>query len=137
MKKTPTRPDATPKRTGTRKAGSKNDVDLEDELTPAQMRELERRVRDANDTTRYLLVSVLGPRFVLYYDVASDSYLWNEARRATLFKRRKAALAIKRLLPDGVRIVPCKVDRRGEVVRSSITLPARRTHSTRARKRAT
>ena len=35
-------------------------------LTRAQMRELDRRMKDLDDRTRYLLVSVFGPRFVLY-----------------------------------------------------------------------
>jgi hypothetical protein len=33
------------------------------------MRELDRRMKDLDDRTRYLLVSVFSPRFVLYYQV--------------------------------------------------------------------
>src|SRR5712692_5922567 len=38
---------------------------IDDELTPAQIRELDRRLAEHRDPTRYLLVSQLTPRFVL------------------------------------------------------------------------
>jgi hypothetical protein len=60
------------------------------------MRELDGRVKDLDDTTRYLLLSAFGPRFALYYNVSSDTYGMNEPVHATLFKRRAAALAMKR-----------------------------------------
>jgi len=108
-----------------RKQAALKVLDPTDPLPPSQLRELERRMRDATDPTRYLVVSVLGPRFVLYYDVGGDSWLVNDARGATLFKRRAAALAIKRILRDGVRVTPCRVDRRGQIIRRSIeTAPA-------------
>jgi hypothetical protein len=75
---------------------------------------------DLDDRTRYLLVSTIGPRFVLYYQVTSDTYIMNEPALATLFKRRQAALAIKRLLTKSVRIVECRVDRKGRLIKSSI-----------------
>jgi hypothetical protein len=85
---------------------------VDDELTPAQVRELRRRMVDLDDTARYLLVSQMGPRFALYYNVSDDVYVMNDPRGATLFKRRKAALAVKVLLGGGsIRILRCKSKR--------------------------
>ena len=95
------------------------------------MRELDRRVKDLDDRTRYLLVSTFSPRFALYYNVAEDTYAMNEPVYATLFKRRAAALAIKRLLGGGVEIAPCRVDRRGRLVLKSVALRGRRQRRTR------
>ena len=43
-------------------------------LSPAQIRELERRVRDSRDPIRYMLVSEFSRRFILYYNVSDDVY---------------------------------------------------------------
>lgn len=96
-----------------------------DELTPAQVKELERRVADVRDRRRFLLVSVMTPRHVLYYDVAEDAYAVNEPTAGTLFKRHRAAAAIVRVLRGKVAIAPCRVDRRGRLVRRSVVLPPR------------
>ncbi len=77
------------------------------ELTPAQIRELDRRLADSDDSTRYLLVSTFGPGFALFYNVTDDVYAQNDPKGATLFKRRPTALAVKRLLGPGVKIVRC------------------------------
>lgn len=66
---------------------------------------------DLADATRYLLVSQMGPRFALYYNVSDDVYVMNDPRRATLFKRRKAALAVKALVGGSIRILRCKSKR--------------------------
>ena len=96
----------------------------EDEpLTRAQMRELDRRMKDLDDRTRYLLVSVFGPRFVLYYNVSEDTYGMSEPAHATVFKRRAAAVAVRKMLGGGVQIVQCDVDGHGQLVLNS--LPAR------------
>ena len=63
---------------------------------------------DLDDVTRYLLVSQMGPRFALYYNVSDDVYAMNDPRGATLFKRLKAALAVKALLGGSIRILRCK-----------------------------
>src|SRR6266540_3298223 len=89
-------------------------------LSKSQLRELQRRVRDVDDRTRYLLVSAFTLRFVLYYDVSSDTFVMNDPSLGTLFKRRPAAIAIQRLLRTGVQVVRCRVDRRNHVVKSSI-----------------
>ena len=95
-------------------------------LTRAQMQELDRRVKDLHDRTRYLLVSAFSPRFALYYNVSEDTYGMNERAHATLFKRRAAALAIRRLLGGGVEIARCRVDRRGRLVLNSLAARRRR-----------
>ena len=66
---------------------------------------------DLDDATRYVLVSEMGPRFALYYNVSDDVYVTNDPRGATLFKRRKAALAVKALLGGSIRILRCKSKR--------------------------
>jgi len=79
----------------------------EDELTPAQVRELRRRMADLRDTARYILVSQMAPRFSLYYNVSEDVYVMNDPNGATLFKRGNAAVAIKKLLGGRIRVVRC------------------------------
>ncbi len=81
-------------------------------LTPAQIREIKRRVVDLDDPIRYLLVSRVGPRFSLYYNVSDDLYAMNDPSGATLFKRRKAAESIKRTLGRGVDILECHTRKR-------------------------
>ncbi len=86
-------------------------------------RELERRIRDADDRTRYFLASVMTPRFILYYNVSDDPYGMNDPDFATLFKRREAAAAIQSLLGERIEIVRCRVDRRGKLVLRSLPSP--------------
>lgn len=89
-------------------------------LTRSQISELERRIRDSDDRTRYFLASVMTPRFVLYYNVSEDNYGMNDPDHATLFKRRTAAAAIQGLIGDGIKIARCRVNKRGTLVRSSL-----------------
>jgi hypothetical protein len=96
------------------------------DLTRSQTRELDRRLADLRDRTRYLLVSRFGPRFALYYNVSEDTYGMNEPAHATLFKRRQAAAAVKRLLGRGIDLIRCRVDRRGKLVLRSVSSPKRR-----------
>lgn len=86
------------------------------ELSKAQIRELERRVRDMDDPRRFVLASELLPSFVLYYDVSDNVYV-NDLSAATVFKKRKAAVAIKALLGKGVRIVECLKLKSGKLKR--------------------
>jgi hypothetical protein len=117
---------------GRARANLRDDLANEDApLTPAQIREIDRRLRDLHDRTRYLLVSAFGPRFALYYNVSEDTYGMNEPAHATLFKRRSAALSIKRLLGPGVEIARCRVDRRGRLVRNSVPVGGRKRRRTR------
>lgn len=80
---------------------------LDDDFTPAQVREIQRRAADLRDPTRFLLVSEMGPRVALYYNVTDDVYVMNDPKGGTLFKRRNAALAVKALLATSVRILRC------------------------------
>ena len=84
-----------------------------DELTLVQMRELRRRLVDMDDPTRFLLVSRIAPRFDLYYQVSDDVYVMNDPTGATLFKRRVAALALKRILGPGVQLLRCSSRMKG------------------------
>lgn len=81
------------------------------ELTRAQLNELERRVRDSRDPTRYLIISrpLKGSRFVLYYNVSDDVYAMDDPEGGTLFKRRKAAELIHKALGRGNEIIAVRV----------------------------
>jgi hypothetical protein len=93
-----------------------------DELSPSQLRELDRRIKDLDDRKRYILVSTLGPNFVLFYNVSEDTYGYHEPGHATLFKRKKAAQAIQHLLGDNAGIIECAVNKRGQLVKKSIKM---------------
>ena len=81
-------------------------------LSEAQIRELRCRMADLKDPVRYLIVAEMGPRFALYYNVADDVYAMNDPAHATLFKRRAAALAVRRLLGRGTHVIQCTTRRR-------------------------
>jgi hypothetical protein len=91
-----------------------------DPLSKSQLRELDRRLRDYRNPTRYLLASVLTPKFVLYYNISNDTFGMTDPDLGTLFKRRSAAVAIRRLLRSDVQIIECRADRRGRVIKSSV-----------------
>jgi hypothetical protein len=74
-------------------------------LSPAQIKELRRRVRDSRDPIRYMLVSEFSRRFILYYNVSDDTYVMNDPTGGTLFKRLKAAQTVKKLLGGKTLIV--------------------------------
>jgi hypothetical protein len=108
------------KRKTVKKTRRASKADENPPLNAAERRELDRRIKDADDPRRYLLVSATLPWFSLYYEIQADAWLIDDPSRATLFKRREAAKAICDLLRPGVRIVPCTVDARGRLVLSSI-----------------
>ena len=91
-----------------------------DPLTPAQEREIERRIKDLDDPRRYVIKSALFPgpprRWELFYDVTSDCWI-NDIAGATLFKRRKAALIIARTLGGRFVIEEVKLGRGVRIVR--------------------
>lgn len=105
-----------------------------DPLSKAELRELDRRVRDSDDRTRFMIASVMSPRFVLYYDVSHDVYVMNAPQSATLFKRSETARAVLGLLGGRCRVLKCRVNRMGKLVKSSLKLPPARLA---ARKRTT
>jgi hypothetical protein len=83
----------------------KENVDDDSQLSPGWIRELKRRVKDSRDPVRYMLVSEFSPKFILYYDVTSDTYVMNDPSRGTLFKRREIAESVKAHLGKGVALV--------------------------------
>lgn len=87
---------------------SRDDLDL----TPGQIRELKRRVKDMDNPVRYLIVSEFGPRFTLYYNVSDDTFAHNNPAGGTLFKRRAAAESIRKLLRS--RVVIAKFSIKGK-----------------------
>ena len=89
-------------------------------LTAAQRRADARHLKDTEDRTRYLLVSLTVPGLSLYYRIQDDAWSFDDPMQATLFKRRPAAKTIQALLRRGVHIVPCKVDEDGVLVLSSL-----------------
>jgi hypothetical protein len=107
-----------------RRRGKKRDsVSVEDDsLSAAQKRELMRRMDDSLDRKRYILATVLADRFVLFYNVSEDTYCWDDPDDATLFKRRRAALAMRGLLDGNVKVVPCRVDARGRLIAKSVAV---------------
>jgi hypothetical protein len=109
----------------TRARAPRGSANTEPELTRKQARELERRVEEMRDPTRYLLKSALTSGIVLYYNLSEDTYGWNDPSNATLFKRRASASAIQGLLGSGVRIARCRVDRSGRLVKRSLQAKAR------------
>ncbi len=101
----------------TRKSkGGKSPEDVPD-LTPAQTKELLRRLTDSSDPRRYLIISRMlsGARFILYYNVSDDVYALNDPEGGTLFKRRKAAELIQRKLGRGNEVIEVKKVR-GKVI---------------------
>ncbi|OGQ81319.1 MAG: hypothetical protein A3F90_03375 [Deltaproteobacteria bacterium RIFCSPLOWO2_12_FULL_60_19] len=76
----------------------------EDDLSPAQRRELARRIADANDPVRYVVYSDLlrNGRWRLFLDVSGDGY-WNTIDKATLFKRERVARAVAKVYSKGRR----------------------------------
>ena len=79
------------------------------DLTPAQIRELDRRIKDMDDPVRYLIVSEFGRRFILYYNVSDDTFAFNNPAGGTLFKRRAAAESIRKLLRSTATIAKFSV----------------------------
>jgi hypothetical protein len=82
------------------------------ELSREWIKEIKRRVKDSRDPVRYMLVSEFTRKFILYYNVTSDTYAMNDASRGTLFKRREVAESVKAHLGKGVALVKFTVKRR-------------------------
>ena len=59
-------------------------------------------------------------------NVSEDTYGMNEPGHATLFKRRVAAAAIRRILGGGVEIIRGRVGPRGRLVLNSLAARRRR-----------
>lgn len=85
--------------------GERNAGDLPP-LTKTQLRELDRRMRDMDNPVRYVIESRILPRhsFRLFYNLSDDMWA-TDISDATLFKRRRTALAVKVLLSYRTRVV--------------------------------
>lgn len=83
----------------------KENVDDDPQLSPEWIRELKRRVKDSRDPVRYMLVSEFSRRFILYYDVSTDTFAMNIPSRGPLFKRREVAESVKDHLGQGIALV--------------------------------
>ncbi len=120
-----TRRKSSPSRKPGRVFGSRSQLSPEEvrDLSAAERRELERAIKDLDDRTRYLLGTSIGERIVLYYNIADDTYTWDEPKNATLFKRKAAAVKVRTLLGSGVRVLECRVDKRGQLLKKSIQSP--------------
>jgi len=77
----------------------------DESLSSAMIRELERRLQDARDPVRYMLVSQFGRRFILYYNVSDNVFAMNNPSGGTLFKRREAAERVRQLLGKRIAIL--------------------------------
>ena len=65
-----------------------------------------------------MLASEFSRRFILYYNVSSGMFAMNEPSGGTLFKRREAAEAVKKLLSKGISVVKYTT-KRGKLKRLS------------------
>lgn len=120
-----TRRKPSPSRKTGKVLGSRSRLSPEEirDLSGTERRELERTIKDLEDPTRYLLASSIGLRIMLYYNIGDDTYTWDEPNNATLFKRKAAAVKIRTMLGSGVKVLECRVDKRGQVLRKSIQAP--------------
>ena len=106
-------------------------------LSATLAREIRRRAADLDDPVRYLLASQVTPRFVLYYNVTDDAYVLNDPKGATLFKRRKAAHSVKRLLGGRIRVIQCITRKRnGQRIPVLPRLPCKATHAKQGKRAA-
>lgn len=79
--------------------------DWDEPISQEWIREINRRVRDSQDPIRYMIASEIGRRFVLYYNVSTDTFAMNKPENGTLFKRRELAERVKQLLGKHYAIV--------------------------------
>ena len=84
-------------------------------MTPAQIRELRLQLKDVRDPVRFIIASQFSRKFVLYYNVSSDTYAMNDISAATLFKRQRAAEAVKRLLGANNHLLKVRLMRDGRI----------------------
>jgi len=77
---------------------SETSSNREEPLSREWLKEIRRRVKDSEDPIRYVIASEMSRRFVLYYNVSSDSFAYNNPEGGTLFKRREIAERVKNRL---------------------------------------
>ena len=112
-----------------RPGGTSTEPD-DEPLSPELLRDLRRQVRDLDDRNRYLIVSVFGLRFVLYYNVSDDVYIMNDPSGGTLFKRRKTAEAVVKAVDRDLAILHVRVQKDGSLKRISPLRPLIRWNAT-------
>lgn len=76
----------------------RDEADNAPPLSRTQRAELDRRLRDMKDPTRYVIVSPLFRRLTTLYDVASGNFAMGHWTESCLFKRRAEAEAVARTL---------------------------------------
>jgi len=106
-----------PRTSGAKSAHLSTSGESDEPVSPAFLRELKRRLKDARDPTRYVIVSAFGPRFLLYYNVADGAYPLNNLAHATLFKRLAEARAVMACLGDGHAVMTVRQTKDGHVKR--------------------
>jgi hypothetical protein len=67
-------------------------------LSAKEIAEIKRQIADADDPTRYVIVSPFSRRFCLYYLPESGNYIMNEIPVEALFKRKAEARAVAEVL---------------------------------------
>ena len=101
-------------------------------LTNRQVAELERRVADASDPRRYVIVSSFLPNFSLFYCPSDGLFAMNEIPDAALFKRKAEALAVARVLErrrrkraSGLQVIQVKKTKRAVRILEEVHLDGR------------
>jgi hypothetical protein len=86
-------------------------------ISAAWRKEIARRIKDANDPIRYVIVSAFSRRLLLYYDASKDCLPANEVAGATLFKRLAVAQAVMGALGGHCVLMKVRVRRDGSIKR--------------------
>jgi hypothetical protein len=101
-------------------------------LTKRQVAELERRVTDAKDPMRYVIVSSFLPNFSLFYCPSDGVFAMNEIPKAALFKRKTEALAVARTLErrrrkrnKGLQVIQVKKTKRAVRILEQVRVDGR------------
>jgi hypothetical protein len=74
-------------------------------LSKEWLKEVKRRVQEAEDPIRYMITSEFSRRFVLYYNVSSDSFVMNSPEHGTQFKRHEMADRVAKVLRGRYEVV--------------------------------
>lgn len=74
-------------------------------ISPKWVKEIKRRVREAENPIRYIIISALSRRFVSYYNVSTDTFAVNNPEHGTLFKRQEVAACAAEILGPGYAVV--------------------------------
>ncbi len=98
------------------KMSDDTEIEYDTELPPMSaedIAELERRIEDAQDPTRYMIMSDLGfcGSFILWYDISDDTWCSDQIS-GTMFKREAYAKAVLAAMGDKkfTTVVPVLAD---------------------------